>query len=270
MFRAHVLIITRSKLYYTGSGIITPIGGHLVHRLQPVHKMATYRCDDTRGCVMQFWPTDDEHMCSKHVEAWNKLIVKQKFCASSWSITEKSCTVFLYFLYEAAGTRLQGSGEDYIMRSLMIYTAHRIFFGWSIQDDWEGRGMYHVWGRGEVYTGFWWGNLREEFHIRGSVHRNSGLNKSNKMQEYADIYLLLNYCTCFGRPSRPSSGVHKTVVAACGTDHTIWGASFFNRDQMSSRSKKLAPQTVWSVPQAATTVLCTPDDGRDGRSKHVE
>jgi len=37
----------------------------------------TYRCDDTRGCIIQFWP-HDEHMCSKHVEAWNKLIVKQK------------------------------------------------------------------------------------------------------------------------------------------------------------------------------------------------
>jgi len=55
---------------------------------QPVHWTATYRCDDTRGCVMQFWPPDDEHMCSNHVEAWNKLIVKQKFCASSWLITE--------------------------------------------------------------------------------------------------------------------------------------------------------------------------------------
>ena len=30
---------------------------------------ATYRCDDTRGCIVQFWPPDDEHMCSKHVEA---------------------------------------------------------------------------------------------------------------------------------------------------------------------------------------------------------
>ena len=39
----------------------------------------TYRCDDTRGCVIQFWPPDDEHMCSKHVEAWTKLIVKQNF-----------------------------------------------------------------------------------------------------------------------------------------------------------------------------------------------
>ena len=52
------------------------------------------------------------------------------------------------------------------------------------------------------------------------MHRNSGLKESNKMQLYADIYLLLNYCTCFGRLLRPSSGVHKTVVAASGTDHT--------------------------------------------------
>ena len=37
-----------------------------------------------------------------------------------------------------------------------------------------------------------------------------------------------------------------------------------------SRLRKLAPQTVWSVPEAATTVLCTPDDWRDGRPKHVE
>ena len=40
--------ITRSKLYYTVSGIITPVGGC------PVHGMATYRCDDTRGCIIQF------------------------------------------------------------------------------------------------------------------------------------------------------------------------------------------------------------------------
>jgi len=60
------------------------------------------------------------------------------------------------------------------------------------------------------------------------------------MKQYADIYLLLNYPTCFGRPSCPSSGVHKTVVAASGTDHTIWGASFLKRDQIWSRLRKLA------------------------------
>jgi len=33
MFRAHVLNIRRSKLHYTASGIIRPIGGRLVHYL---------------------------------------------------------------------------------------------------------------------------------------------------------------------------------------------------------------------------------------------
>ena len=45
---------------------------------------------------MQFGPPDDEHMCTKHVEASDKLIVKQTFCASSWLITEINilrCTV---------------------------------------------------------------------------------------------------------------------------------------------------------------------------------
>ena len=35
----------------------------------PVQGTATYRCDDIRGCIVQFWPPDDEHMCPKHVEA---------------------------------------------------------------------------------------------------------------------------------------------------------------------------------------------------------
>jgi len=56
MFRAHVLIIRKSKLYYTAFGVITPI-----------------------GVMTQFWPRDDEQMCSKHVEGYNKLIIKQEF-----------------------------------------------------------------------------------------------------------------------------------------------------------------------------------------------
>ena len=61
---------------------------------------------------------------------------------------------------------------------------------------------------------------------------NNILKKSNKMRQYANIYLLLNYSTYFGHPSRPSSVVHKTVVAVFGTDNTIWGASFLKRDQI--------------------------------------
>ena len=77
-------------------------------------------------------------------------------------------------------------------------------------------------------------NFELKFNVHGSVHRNSSLKKSNEMQQYADIYLLLNYCTCFGRPSRPSSGVHKT------------SCSFFKHGQVLSCShfKKLVPQIV--------------------------
>jgi len=38
MFRAHVLIIRRSKLHYIASGIITRIGGRLVHGQQNLEK----------------------------------------------------------------------------------------------------------------------------------------------------------------------------------------------------------------------------------------
>ena len=65
------------------------------------------------------------------------------------------------------------------------------------------------------------------FYIRGSVHRNTRLKKSSDMQQYVDIYLQLNYSTRFRRPSRPSSGLRKTVVVTSGADHTVWGSSFF-------------------------------------------
>ena len=60
-----------------------------------------------------------------------------------------------------------------------------------------------------------------EFYIHGSVHSNSILIRSNKMQQCAGIYLLQNHSTCFGFPPHPSSGVHKTVTATSGTGHSI-------------------------------------------------
>ena len=41
------------------------------------------------------------------------------------------------------------------------------------------------------------------------------------MQQYAGVYLLQNYSTCFGCLSHPSSGVHKTVTADSGTGHFL-------------------------------------------------
>jgi len=49
------------------------------------------------------------------------------------------------------------------------------------------------------------------------------------MQKYAGIYLLQVYSTCFGRPSRPSSGVRvqETVTAASGKGHSNGATTFF-------------------------------------------
>ena len=41
------------------------------------------------------------------------------------------------------------------------------------------------------------------------------------MQQYAGVYLLRNYSTCFGCLSHPSSGIYQTVTAASGTDHSV-------------------------------------------------
>ena len=43
--------------------------GAQVERGLAVHGTVTYKCDDTRDCIVQFWPPGDEHLCLKHVEA---------------------------------------------------------------------------------------------------------------------------------------------------------------------------------------------------------
>ena len=112
--------------------------------------------------------------------------------------------------------------------------------------------------------------LLAAFYIHGSVHRNSMLIRSNKMQQYAGFYLLQNHSTCFGRLSHPSSGVHKTVTAASGTGHSNRATTFRLRGLIRPRRRKVVVLLIWPVPEAAVTALCTPDDGCDRRPKHVE
>jgi len=56
-----------------------------------------------------------EHMCSKHVEAWNKLIVKQKFCASSWLITE----IKTIYMFQTVFPSIIRSSRPYIQQCLV-------------------------------------------------------------------------------------------------------------------------------------------------------
>ena len=59
-FRALCAHHQEVKIVYTASGIITPVGGRPVHKLsevfsQPVHRTATYSCDNTRCCIYNFY-----------------------------------------------------------------------------------------------------------------------------------------------------------------------------------------------------------------------
>jgi len=81
------------------------------------------------------------------------------------------------------------------------------------------------------------------FYIHGSVHRNSILIRSNKIQQYSGIYLLRNCSTSFGCTSHPSTGVHKTVNAASGTGHSIEAKTFLQRGLSRSRRRKI--QKFW-------------------------
>ena len=73
------------------------------------------------------------------------------------------------------------------------------------------------------------------------------LIRSNKMQQYAGIYLLQNHSTCFGCPSHSSSGVHKTVTAPSGTGHSIWATTFLQR--------KVVAQILWPVHRGCSNSI---------------
>jgi len=59
------------------------------------------------------------------------------------------------------------------------------------------------------------------------------------MQQLALIYLLQNYSTCFGCPSHPSPGVHKTVIAASGTVLSTRVTTFLHRGLIKPRWRKV-------------------------------
>ena len=98
MFRAHVLIIRRSKLHYTAcsvwwyqrlcNAILT--SWWWAHVLETCLLLLPQLYNSLWVLACSIIPLHGFLSCaySKHVEAWNKLIVKQKCCVSSWLITQ--------------------------------------------------------------------------------------------------------------------------------------------------------------------------------------
>ena len=80
-FEHYVLIIRRSKLYYTASGIVTPVGG------RPVSSLSTYAADGHlqvwryqmlfNTILTSWWWAYSSRNMQRHII--NKLIIKQEF-----------------------------------------------------------------------------------------------------------------------------------------------------------------------------------------------
>ena len=60
-----------------------PVGGRTVHRCRPPTE-----CDDTRCCIIQFRPPDDEHKSGRNM--WRNIInlFETRICALSWLIAK--------------------------------------------------------------------------------------------------------------------------------------------------------------------------------------
>ena len=74
------------------------------------------------------------------------------------------------------------------------------------------------------------------------MHRDSVL-RSNVMQQYAGVYLLQNYSTCFGCLSHPSSGIRQPVTAAYGTGHSVRPTTFRQRGLIRPRRRNVVALT---------------------------
>ena len=108
MFRAHALIIRRSKLHYTASGIITPIGGRLMH------ETATYRCS-VPFSVNLAEPADLNDVRFVDLENFFTLKQKPNLCDSknhSYSNRFLNLYLYIFIVFISMSVRLQSHRID--------------------------------------------------------------------------------------------------------------------------------------------------------------
>jgi len=74
------------------------------------------------------------------------------------------------------------AGENYIIRSFMICTPHKIFLGGQTKEEWMG-GACGIWGRNEMHTGFWWVYLKKRDNLQ-----DLGVDGSIKLKLVTNTY----------------------------------------------------------------------------------
>ena len=81
------------------------------------------------------------------------------------------------------------------------------------------------------------------------------LIRSNEMQQYAGVYLLQKYSTCFGCLSHPSSGVRQTVTAEPQPFASVALGHAGERLWLCSYSLTYSWWWVWQTPETCRVIL---------------
>ena len=123
------------------------------------------RHEDVQTVELRPSPRPHRYLMRKkhmHVKFWYSVMGKGCLTYSTWigNTPHKS------FVQTATWIRMLR--KAFGPKCFMTCTPHRVLFGWSNQEEWDGRVMWHLWGRWEVPTGFWWENPRERDHFEGT------------------------------------------------------------------------------------------------------
>ena len=170
---------------------------------------------------MQFWPPDEEHMRSKHVEAWNKLIVKQKYCASSWLITEINilrCTVSKTSKLHQLYTFKNATSSQIVTFSAIVV---RLYTGWL-----HGRSPVRSRCRNFIYIGFFILKPHKEYfssqsqpQLRHLSHHGTGFSNPCWFEYQSASCVISHHVTAVSTvPSSSNLSCRKYMLGAASTD----------------------------------------------------
>jgi hypothetical protein len=82
-------------------------------------------------------------------------------------------------------------GENCIMMNFTACILHRILLGWLNQGAWGGRDMWHAWGTGEMFIGFWLGGHWEDLRVGGVITLSLTLGRYESMGRTVFTWLRL-------------------------------------------------------------------------------